>query len=821
MKFLSLRAKQSGLTILLIALALLSAAWIGSTRGVTAEAGVFQGQIVPESPRSDVPIVLDGKVLAHAQVGNRVFVGGDFQQVELIDGSIITQPYLFAYDINTGVLDPNFRPVLNKVVRALEPTQAGDGLYAGGLFTTWDQSFVGRMVKLDADGSLDMAFVVNASARVQSIVEVGSSVYIGGDFSSVNGNPATGLAKVDAATGAVDTNFLPVFANSINGSQLVRRVKATPDGSALFVLHYASTIDGQTRQAVAKFNLGGTPTLSGWRVNWIAQNPASNCWNRLRDMALSPDGTFLVVGGQGADNPPNCDSVLRYETAGETTLSYTWSARMYSSVFSLAVSDVAVYVGGHFCAAPKNPIPLGGVSSTWPGTANACDVNDPLSSINPSQLDPENAVFRKQMAALDPTTGQALAWDPGSNNMVAVYDLTLIDRGLLAGHDRDRFNGIGTGRSGFFDFGAPGDIEAPILTVTTPTPGTIIADPILLAGVAIDNTEVTSVTIRLKHITTDQWLQLDGTLGAAEVDLPVTVFPTGLGEVAWSTDVANLPVGDYEVRGFAKDPFGNTSLGLASPFTIPGSTSCTVALDVDDNPVVTWTGFDANGIDSVFLRRDGRFLATDVAGSASYTDTDAAPGDHSYLVRWRPEGPNIDVPCTPDPITVPDGGPALVCTVGLDAASQPVLNWTLVPGVSRYVVREAAHGWIATIDGASTYTDTAATPGDYSYIIRYRDNGVNVDVPCSPSPLTVPGEAAACTALVDANGSVAVNWTLVPGVSTYQVRDAVNGWIATVEDGSTYTDTNPEVGARTYVIRYRVAGVVTNVTCLPDPVIVG
>jgi hypothetical protein len=800
---------------------LVGAAIIASTGGRTAEAGLVQGQIVPEAPRTDVPVVLDGKVLAHAKVGTRVFVGGDFQQVELIDGTIITQPFLFAYDVNTGVLDPTFRPVLNKLVRSLEPTAAGDGLYVGGLFSSWDASFPLRIAKLDAQGNLDLTFDARASARVQSIVEVGDSVYIGGDFLDVSGTPATGLVKVDRITGAVDTNFNFTLGASIIGSQLVRRVKATPDGSALFVLHYGSTVNGEIRRAVAKMDLVGTPTLSGWTVPWLEQTNDKLCWDRLRDMAIAPDGSFIVIGGQGADNPPNCDSVLKYSTAGNGVVNFDWSARMYSSVYSIAVSDVAVYVGGHFCAAPKNPIPPGGVSSTWTGTANGCDVNDPLNPVNPSQRDPDNAVFRKQIAALDPSTGQALAWSPGSNNFTAVYDLTLVDRGLLAGHDRDRFNDVGTGRSGFFDLGGAGDIEAPVLVTTEPTPGAVISDPTLLAGSATDNEDVTSVTIRLKNITTDQWLQLDGTLGAGQVDLPVTIIPTGLGEVTWSYPVANLPIGDYEIRGFATDPVGNTSTPLVSPFAIPGAVSCTVVLGIDDQPVVSWTGFDFNGVSSVYIRRDGSYLATGGAGSSSYTDTAAAPGDRSYVVRWRPGGVVTDIPCSPDPITVPEGGPTLTCSAGLNAESKPVLNWTAVAGISKYSIREAASGWIASLDGVTTYTDSTATPGDYNYIIRYKQQGANVDTPCAPSPLTVPGGGgAACTVLVDGNGDVVVNWTLVPGVGTYVIRDLAVGWIATVENDTTYTDTDPEAGARTYVLRYWNPGR-TDLTCEPDPIIIG
>jgi len=811
------------LPILALAAILFGVSWIVTSGEKTARAGVAQGEIVPELPRRDLPVVLDGKVLAHAQVGDRIFVGGDFQQVELIDGTVIDQAYLFAYDIDTGVLDPNFRPVLNKLVRALEPTQAGDGVYVGGLFSSWDDSFPLRIAKLDAQGNLDTTFGPRASARVQSIVEIGNSVYFGGDFTQVSGQPATGLVKVDRITGAVDTNFLPSFTNSINGSQLVRQIEATPDGSALFVLHFARNLEGTVREAVAKYDLGGAvPTLSGWNIRWIAQSPGSHCWSRLRDMAVSPDGSFLVVGGQGADNPPNCDSVLKYPTAGAGTVTYDWSARMYSSVFSVAVSDVAVYAGGHFCAAPKNPIPPGGVSSTWGGTANRCVVNDPFDAFNPSVLDPANAVFRKQMAALDPTTGQALDWDPGSNNSLAVFDITLIDRGMLAGHDGSRYAEFDVGRSGFFDLQqGGGDVDAPTIVVASPAPGTIVDAPTQLAGTATDNFDVTAVTIRLKNVTTGQWLQADGTsFGAVAADLPVTTTVAGLGEVSWSTPVSALPPSDYEVRGFSTDAAGNTSDPLASAFTIPSGVACSVALDANDKPVITYSGFQANGVDSIVVRRDGGYLADATAGAGTFVDTGAPAGDHSYLIRWRPAG-RVDVPCTPATINVPVAQPTGTCTVGLDAASKPVISWN-IPGASRGSVREAAAGFVAFVENASTYTDAAAAPGDYTYSVRYRVGGVRNDITCSPAPITVPGAGGGgpvCTAAVNAAGAVDLNWTDIAGEDRYIVRDN-DGFVATVDNATSYVDTNPTAGNRTYIIRYRQGGPNIDITCAPDPVVV-
>ena len=799
-----------------------------------ARAEVNHGQLVSELARRDVPVVLDGEVRAHAQVGDRIFVGGDFQQVQLTDGSVITQPYIFAYDINTGLLDPNFLPVVNNTVNSLETTNTGDGLYVGGRFFRWEAdgavSFPGRVAKLDATGAIDRGFRGGASAVVMSIVHVGDDVYIGGDFKTVDGESVRGLARLDEDNGDVDTSFNLNLGDSVAGSQLVRRLVAHPNGSELFALHYADEVAGELREAVFKLDISSpTPVLSGWTVPWSAQTNDRLCWDSLRDMAISPDGSFIVIGGQGADNPPNCDSVLRYETAGSAVTPFTWSARMYSSVFALAVSDTAVYVGGHFCAAPRlgavyaadaagDPAGPGSITSNQARTSNSCDLADPDSPVNPSAdadgRDPVNAVFRNQMAALDPITAQALPWDPGTNASLGVLELTVIDRGLLAGQDNSRFSGFLVGRSGFFDFGVPDDTEAPVITVNSPTAGLITDSLNSISGTVTDNRGVNSIQLRLRNITTALWLQADGTFGPDQVDLPLTTIDTGIGEVAWSFPVSDLPPGNYEVRGFALDTSSNTSGPLAHPFVVPAAAQCTVALDASDQPVITYLGFIDNNQNN-FVRRNGGFLSATPAPAGTFTDTDAAPGDYDYAIRYRPGGVVTDVACTPTSITVPTPPPAtFVCSASLNGNGDPVLTWSDIPGVSSYVIREATEGFLAGAGLALTFTDTGRAPGDYSYIIRYRIAGAVTDLPCTPAPLTVGGSPPAgdtCTA-VFANGNVTVTWTPIAGEDSYQVRDGTR-WVAAVGNALTFTDTDPLSGTRNYVIRSRQGATLTDVAC--------
>ena len=782
-------------------------------------AGVAQGQLVPETARRNLPVVLDGRVLAHAQVGDRIFVAGDFQQVELTNGSVIAQPYLFAYDVDTGIVDPNFRPVVDDLIRTLEPTQDGNGLYVGGLFTRWDDSFPLRVARLDAEGNLDNTFGPRVSARVQGIVEIGDSVYIAGDFTDVSGVAVTGLAKVDRVTGIVDSTFTPAFTNFIAGTNLVRSIEATPDGSSFFVLHFAGLVDGQVREAIAKFDIdNGTPSLSGWNVPWSTQTTERSCHAHLRDLAISPSGSFLVVGGQGADVPPNCDSVLRYSTAGDTTVHFDWSARMYSSVFSLAVSDVAVYVGGHFCAAPRLPAPPGGVTSTFPGTANLCHVNDPLSSVNPSQIDPEGAVFRSQMAALNPANGQALQWDPGSNNDLAVFDLTLTERGLLAGQDGDRFSTFQVGRSGFFDItGAGPDTSAPQVSIIGPAADTILnTSPTELTGTSLDDREVVETIVRLRSVTTGLDLQTNGTFSDTTTNLAVNSEVTGLGQVAWTVPVNNLPAGTYEIRTFARDAFGNTtSPTTTSRFIIAGTANCTVALDDDGQPELILDQFLANGLSNLVIRRNESFLDLIEPDSTSYVDESAQPGTHSYVVRWRPDGVRTDVACNPTSITIPNPAPATSCDASV-VGGNVVVNWD-IDGVDRFQVRDD-DGWVATITDpdTTTFTDTNPETGDRTYVIRYRDGGATIDLTCSPHPLTVGGATAPGTCDASVVGdTVVLSWN-IDDVDRFQVRDD-DGWVATINDtnATTFTDTDPGTGDRTYVVRYRGGGTTSNITCSP------
>src|SRR4051812_6765643 len=94
-----------------------------------------QSSVVSEDPADWTPNILDGQVNAIVQMGTKVVVGGTFTQVRRAGTSVtLTRNYLFAFDMETGVIDPNFIPQLNDQVLALAPGPEGTPGSAGGLF---------------------------------------------------------------------------------------------------------------------------------------------------------------------------------------------------------------------------------------------------------------------------------------------------------------------------------------------------------------------------------------------------------------------------------------------------------------------------------------------------------------------------------------------------------------------------------------------------------------------------------------------------------------------------------------------------------------
>jgi hypothetical protein len=370
----------------------------------------------------------------------------------------------------------------------------------------------------------------------------------------VNGVPRSRLAAVDLHTGRVDEGFdLPVTdPTGWEGSSAVRAVDISADGATLAIAHNNATIAGLPRQGVALIDIGKEPArVLPWRTTlydydcqpWFPQ------FSRplMRDIEFSPDGSFLVVASAIGNYAPGCDVVVRFPTAGRGEIRPDWVSRVFDTPETVAVSDAAVYAGGHMRWAMA------------PGTAwtEFPDGN--------SDEQPEGTVARDQILALSPTDGTALPWDPGAGGFRGVLSLETVAAGLLAGSDGDRWGGAEVGRHARFPLAAaatPPDGARPNSAFVVPSEGDVVGRPFPLIVESTDDTAVADVALTIRNADTGRYLQPDGSFGAA-ADLSPLVVGAG-SDLATTKAYFELPAGRYVATATADDASGRRDRTPAS-----------------------------------------------------------------------------------------------------------------------------------------------------------------------------------------------------------------------------------------------------------------
>ena len=128
--------------------------------------------LVPDRPHDTT--TFDGRVRTIAYAGSTVYVGGTFSVARDASGAA-TRNNVAAIDAYTGQLLP-WNPNANGAVWSI--AQVGSSVYLGGNFTRVDGVYRRNFAKVNADQSaaLDIDFSHQVSGRLQSMVELGGSL---------------------------------------------------------------------------------------------------------------------------------------------------------------------------------------------------------------------------------------------------------------------------------------------------------------------------------------------------------------------------------------------------------------------------------------------------------------------------------------------------------------------------------------------------------------------------------------------------------------------------------------------------------------------
>lgn len=395
----------------------------------TADAAIQQDAVVSANPVNWTPNVLDGTVRAIAVVGSKVVVGGNFEKVKQAGSSTtISRHNIFSFDMSTGKIDTKFVPKVDGTVYALQSGTSGS-VYVAGSFVNTNGAALGGLTKLNvADGKAVKGFNARVGhGLIFDMIRRGSHVYIGGEFTTIAGATHAPLARVDATTGKADPGLNISVTTPRQGALKIFKMAVDPADSRLIIDGTFTRVGGQRHYQIAMINTSGTPKLSTWATERYATPCSSSFDTYMRGIDFAPDGSYFVVVTTGAPHGTAqlCDSAARWESdktgTGQNPTWVNWTGG--DTLLSVSVTGKAIYVGGH---------------QRWQDNPQGHDSAGP------------GAVSRPGIAALNPTGGKALSWNPTRTRGHGVETLIATSKGLFVGSDTDELGHEYHGRVGMF-----------------------------------------------------------------------------------------------------------------------------------------------------------------------------------------------------------------------------------------------------------------------------------------------------------------------------------------------------------------------------------
>lgn len=265
--------------------------------------------------------------------GTNLYVGGNFNSIA---GS--TRNYLAAFDLTSGALQ-SWNPDVNNTVHKI--AISGTTLYlVGGQIDTVNSiarrgiaavSLTTGATTAWNPGSNFPGIVYNP---MNTIIVSGSSVYVGGLFSTIASTARSSVAEFDIATGNL-TSWYPKPSGEITAMYI--------DATTVYVAGRFTAFDGTTRLGLASVDTSGA--LQAWNPGGNTDSILSN--GMYTDMAYY-SGKIFVSGFQieKVGNQNRIGIAQINSTTGAIGTNFNFPA--FSHLYTLKVSGTKLYIGGSF-----------------------------------------------------------------------------------------------------------------------------------------------------------------------------------------------------------------------------------------------------------------------------------------------------------------------------------------------------------------------------------------------------------------------------------------------------------------------------------------
>ncbi len=293
------------------------------------------GQSVPAARPNSV-FSTNGSVTAIAETPRReYFIGGIFDEVNGIPRSHLAR---VRYD---GALDLTFAPALDFPVSAL--ITDGPFVYVGGIFSTIDGEDVNGLARFFIEtGVRDSAWRPSPmnngfAASVNGFAIDDGFLYVAGDFTEIDRLASRGLVRFHLDSGRVDEEWTPDLSR---GGSTVRVTDVAAGGEGVFFAGQFTEVSDIARAGLAKVSARAPATLDP------AFNPAPNSTPGtllLHEGSLYVGGAFTSIGGVAQSGLARLDPVR-----GAVDPQWTGVTTGGDPVFALAADRNYLFVGGNF-----------------------------------------------------------------------------------------------------------------------------------------------------------------------------------------------------------------------------------------------------------------------------------------------------------------------------------------------------------------------------------------------------------------------------------------------------------------------------------------
>ena len=207
---------------------------------------------------------------------------------------------------NTGAINAAFGANVTTGLDGSAPAEAVaidnmSRILIGGAFSNYNGTARGRLVRLNADGTLDNTFLnalAGANNPIYSIlIDASNRILVGGDFTTFNGTARNRIARL-TATGALEA--VGTFNPGTGANNIINSMAIEPTTNRIVIGGGFSTYNGQGRNNIARINDNGSLDF--------AFNPGTGFTGGVVKVMIETPTPKLVVGGQftafnsGTDN---------------------------------------------------------------------------------------------------------------------------------------------------------------------------------------------------------------------------------------------------------------------------------------------------------------------------------------------------------------------------------------------------------------------------------------------------------------------------------------------------------------------------------------